>query len=247
MAWLFAVPLSLIFFFPGICGWVGLRSGAAQDYLSPIPDKFRSTEAFFIILLGTLCGHALGTMFFTAMEYFCTFGSCYTVAYEPNVYKWSQPAVDDARLSAGAISLCIFFILSLGSIVGGIFYKIAPKKFVTTALRPAGTGWIRSIGEAASDDEKLVTAFVLTKLAKDDRIVAYEGMVRQITLDDEQKVAMIVLEEVDRFMVQIMKTKFKTISCEVQPIQSMQFVTNEISNIAFEIIHVPLTPTTIEQ
>ena len=131
--------------------------------------------------------------------------------------------------------------------MGGIFYKIAPKKFAIAALRPAGTGWIRSIGEAASDDGELVTAFVLTKIAKDDRIVAYEGMVRQVTLDDEQKVAMIVLEEVDRFMVQIMKTKIKTISCEAQPIQSMQFVANEISNIAFEIIHVPLTPTVIEQ
>jgi hypothetical protein len=245
MAWLFAVPLSLIFFFPGICGWVGLRAGAAQDYLSPIPDKFRSTEAFFIILLGTLCGHALGTLFFTLMEFYCAYGPCHGVIYEPNIYKRSI-SEDVHPISAGAISLSVVFVLLLGLGIGSLFYKLAPKAFVTAALRPAGIGWIRSIGQAASDDSKLVTAFILTKVVKEDRIVAYEGMVRQLTLDDEQKVAMIVLEEVDRFIVQVTQTKLKRINSEVRPIPSMQFVANEISNVAFEIIEVPKAPEAAE-
>ncbi len=238
MSWSFSLLGSLLLLFPGFCAWIGIRSGSRTDYLSPVPDKPNSTYTLFVVLFGALLAHGAGAIGFAAQEAFCRAAPCLRIAADPNVYKallLHDPAF--ARSSAG-IALALGFFLLLGLGTGVLFRQLSRRHGLALAMRPDTQGWVRAIASGASDPEKVVTAFVLTKTGHDGLFAAYEGVVQQLTLDDDQAVAMIALAGVDRFLVEIAGQNMRRLETDSWPMPLMQISRPEIANVAFDIIDV---------
>lgn len=236
MTWGFSLLGALLLLFPGFCTWLGLRSGIRADYLSPIPDKPNSTFTLFIILVGALLSHAAGALIFAIQEFYCGVGPCFQTHNDPDVYRAILTQDQHLAGSSTGIAFSLVFFLLLGAGAGLIASRLANTPLLRVALRPDAQGWIRAVAEAANDPNKAVTAFVLTKTSNAGLIAAYEGVVQQLTLDDDQAITMIALAGVDRFLVEIADGDMRRLDCETRPMLLMQILKGEIANIAFDII-----------
>ena len=240
MTWGFSLLGALLLLFPGFCAWLGLRRGSRLDYLSPLPDKPNSTYTLFVVLLGALLAHTLGASLFAVQEIYCRFLPCLRVGVDPDVYKAILRHDQALAGSSAGIALALQFFIALGAVTAVAFHRAARSASLAKVIRPELHGWVRSIAEAAADPKKVVTAFVLTKTGHDGRFAAYEGMAQQLTLDEDQAVAMIVLAGVDRFLVEIADTTMRRLDTEGRSMSLIQLQKTEIANVAFDIID--LTP-----
>lgn len=236
MTWGFSLLGALLLLFPGFCTWLGLRTGSRADYLSPVPDKPNSTFTLFIILVGALLTHTVGALFFAIQEFYCGIGLCFKTHDDPDVYRAILTQDQHLAGSSTGIAFSLVFFLLLGAGAGLIASRLANTQVLRVALRPDGQGWIRAVAEAAADPNRAVTAFVLTKTSNAGLIAAYEGVVQQLTLDDDQAITMIALAGVDRFLVEIADGDMRRLDCETRPMLLMQILKGEIANIAFDII-----------
>ncbi|MGK6324872.1 hypothetical protein ACMGDM_17550 [Sphingomonas sp. DT-51] len=94
-------------------------------------------------------------------------------------------------------------------------------------------GWVRVIAAGAADPDRLVIASVLTRTGHDGRFAGYEGIVHQLTLDEDEVVAMIVLAEAGRFLIEIGDTATSRHHIEARPMSLVQPQKAEIANVAF--------------
>lgn len=236
MTWGFSLLGALLLLFPGFCAWLGLRSGSRIDYLSPVPDKPNSTYTLFVVLLGALLAHTLGASLFAVQEIYCRSLPCLRVNVDPDVYKAILRHDQALAGSSAGIALALLFFIALGAVTTIAFHRIAQSAALVRVIRPELHGWVRSIAEGAADPHKVVTAFVLTKTGHDGRFAAYEGLAQQLTLDEDQAVAMIVLAGVDRFLVEIADTTMRRLDTEGRSMPLVQIQKDAIANIAFDII-----------
>ena len=238
MTWGFSLLGALLLLFPGFCAWLGLRSGSQTDYLSPVPDKPNSTFTLFVVLFGALLAHTVGALIFAAQEAYCRVEWCFRISVDPDVYK--AILLDDQQLagSSAGIGFSLVFFILLGLLTGVVFDALGKVHGLANAIRPDTQGWIRAIADGAKDPSKAVTAFVLTKTGNGGLFAAYEGVVQQLTLDDDQAIAMVALAGVDRFLVAIGDGDMRRLDCEARPMPLMQILRAEIANIAFDIIDV---------
>lgn len=236
MTWGFSLLGALLLLFPGFCAWLGLRSGSRIDYLSPVPEKPNSTYTLFVVLLGALLAHTLGASIFAVQEIFCGIGPCLNVGLDPDVYKAVLRHDQALAGSSAGIALSLAFFILLGAVTGAAFHRLARSALFAHLIRPELQGWVRSIGEGVADPTKAVTAFVLSKTGHDGRFAAYEGVVEQLSLDEDQVVAMIVLVGVDRFLVEIGDKAIRRLDVEGDVIPLVQLQKAEIANVAFDVI-----------
>jgi hypothetical protein len=69
--------------------------------------------------------------------------------------------------------------------------------------------------------------------------VAYEGVVQQLALDDDQSVKLVILNEVDRFLVKISEAGLDRVDMAASTIEQLHITSSEIANIAFELVRAP--------
>ena len=238
MNWGFSLLGALLLLFPGFCAWIGLRGGSRTDYLSPVPDKPNSTYTLFVILFGALLAHTAGALLFAAQEAYCWVGRCLAIGVDPDVYKAILLHDEHLAGSSVGIGLALLFFILLGLLTGLVFDKLGKVNALANAVRPDTQGWIRAIAEGAADPERAVTAFVLTKTGNAGLFAAYEGVVQQLALDDDQGLAMIALAGVDRFLVEIADKQMRRLDGDARPMPLMQILKSEIANVAFDIIDV---------
>ncbi len=236
MTWGFSLLGALLLLFPGFCAWLGLRNGARTDYLSPVPDKPNSTYTLFVILLGALFAHTVGAGLFALQDVYCGFARCLRVSADPDVYKAILLHDQALARSSSGIALALLFFTLLGCFTGWFFERAARSNALANVVRPEIQGWVRSIAEGAADPNKVVTAFVLTKTGNAGLFAAYEGVVQQLTLDEDQAVVMIALVGVDRFLVEIADHNMRRLETETRSMPLMQIAKGEIANVAFDII-----------
>lgn len=175
-------------------------------------------------------------MLFAAQAGWCSVGHCFKLGVDPDVYKAILLHDQALATSSAGIGLSLLFFILLGLLTGLVFHAMAKNRFLTRTIRPDTQGWIRAIAEGVTDPKKAVTAFVLTKTGHDGLFVAYEGVVQQLTLDDDQAITMVALAGVDRFLVQIAYENMRRLDCDSRPMLLMQILKPEIANIAFDII-----------
>ncbi len=65
MTFSYTLLIALIPLFPGLCAWAGLRAIERTDLLTPRPDKPNSTATHFVIVLGAIAGHLIGSLAFS--------------------------------------------------------------------------------------------------------------------------------------------------------------------------------------
>lgn len=238
MTWGFSLLGALLLLFPGFCAWLGLRNGSRTDYLSPVPDKPNSTHTLFVVLFGALVAHAAGAIAFAAQELYCRIGPCFATGIDPDVYKAILRHDQALAGSSIGIALALVFFIALGILTGVAFERVGRSSALANLARPDTQGWVRAIAQGAADPNKVVTAFVLTKTGHEGLFAAYEGVVQQLTLDEDQAVTMITLAGVDRFLVEIAERNMRRLDTDTRSMPLMQILKPEIANVAFDIIDV---------
>lgn len=238
MAFSYTLFLVLLLIFPGLCFWAGWRAGERTDFLTPSPDSPNSTLTLFIVMLGTLAGHILGAGLFAIQRVWCdTTHLCISLDHDPNIYRTLLGGASAARTASDlAIELWLFSFFMLGAVMGAVAYWTSRREAVSDRIDPIAFGWLTPAVQAVKRGNAFVVAYVVTKTSHDGISVAYEGVVQQLALDADQSIKLVVLNELDRFCVQITDQGVKRIESDSKPIPQLQITAAEIANVALEIV-----------
>ena len=93
--------------------------------------------------------------------------------------------------------------------------------------------------QAVKRGDSFVVAYILTSTSHEGASIAYEGTVQQLALDGDQSIKLIVLNDVDRFLVRITTAGLERLDSETTPIAQLQIAGDEIVNVALEIVRAP--------
>ncbi|ABQ71438.1 hypothetical protein Swit_5330 (plasmid) [Rhizorhabdus wittichii RW1] len=240
MAFSYTLFLVLLLIFPGLCFWAGWRFGERTDFLSPSPDVPNSTLTLFIVVIGTLLGHLLGTTAYTLQSLWCRTGLCLSISFDPNIYRALVKGVEGAGTAPdAAFEIWLFSMLMVGIGTGSLAYWLSRQKWVTDRLDPVAFGWLAPAVQAVKRGDSFVVAYVLTGTSHEGSSIAYEGTVQQLALDGDQSIKLIVLNDVDRFLVKITDNGLQRLESEATPIVQLQIAGDEIVNVALEIVRAP--------
>lgn len=241
MAFSYSLFLVLLLIFPGLCFWAGWRAGERTDFLSPSPDRPNSTVTLFIVVFGTIAGHLLGTGFFATQAAWChVTGVCFSIGFDPNVYRALLRGAADARGAPDfALEAWLLAMLLIGTATGVLAQWLVQREAVSGKTDPIAFGWLNPAVQAVKKGDSFVVAYVLTKTSHDGFIVAYEGIVQQLALDEDQSIKLVVLNEVDRFLVKISETGLDRVDTSSTPITQLQVTAAEIANVALEVVQAP--------
>jgi hypothetical protein len=214
--------------------------GDRTDLLTPAPDRPNSTVTLFVILLGAILGHLLGTTSFVLQRLWCGWTElCFDVAYDPNVYRaLLRGGKSSAEASDVALEIWLLAMFLVGLLTGWVGYKLILNKMVRAWADPLAFGWLNPAVQAVKEGNAFVVAYVLTKTSHDGAAVAYEGIVQQLALDEDQSVKLVILSDVDRFVVSISLEGIERKDVEASSIEQLHITAAEIANIAFEVVQV---------
>ncbi len=242
MAFSYTLILALILLFPGLCAWAALRVVERTDLLTPRPDKPNSTATLFVIVLGTMIGHLAGALAFVLQGAWCGWSrACVVLAFDPNVYRM---VFIGARPGGGVTDLAIFAWLTeliiVGLFAGWSVAALARTRWVKRRWDAIDFGWLTASVREVEEGRALILAYVVTKGGYQGSSVAYEGIVQQLALDDDQVITMLVLSQVDRFLVRVSRNGVDRVDQVHDPIPQMQFHLAEIANVALEVLEDPM-------
>lgn len=196
-----------------------------------------------MVVLGTIIGHVLGASLLLIQALWCARGwPCVHVDFDPNAYRALLRGASAAENATEfAIEVWLFQALLLGPISGGVAFWLSRHTLVSSMLDPIAFGWLAPAVAAVKKGNAFVTAYVVTKLRHDEYSVAYEGVVQQLALDEDQSIKLIVLNDVDRFLIRIGKNDLERVRSTIvtNPITQLQITAAEIANIALEVVQAP--------
>ena len=238
MAFSYTLFLALLLLFPGLCFWAGWRAGERTDFLTPSPDNPGSTLTLFIVVFGTLLGHILGAALFAVQSAWCgATDACFAIGFDPNPYRvLLRGASGTGYVPDLAIELWLLFILAVGVATGAIAQWASRREAVSDRIDPIAFGWLTPAVQAVKRGDSFVVAYVVSNTSHEGASVAYEGIVQQLALDADQSIKLVVLNEVDRFLVKITDKGVERVDSDASPIPQLQIAVPEIANIALEIV-----------
>lgn len=230
---------ALLLLLPGFAGYYGYRVGEASDFVSPRPDRPNSTQTIFLIVLLALVGHVGGAGLFAINEILASWKTLVTLSYDPNPYKALLSGQAPSGLSSLAIELELSFFLALAVAMFSMCEKAARAKIVSARTDPIRFGWLAPIVQKADAGDHVAVGYVRTTSEYEGAWIAYEGSVRRLTLDDDDGIKMIVLEQCDRFLVRIKDDRMERVDVESTPIAMMHIANEQIADFAIELFEVP--------
>jgi hypothetical protein len=241
VAFSYTLFLALILLFPGFCAWAGLRTVERTDLLTPRPDKPNSTATLFVVVLGAIAGHMAGALTFVLQADWCRWiGWCAVLAFDPNVYRVIFTSGRTAGVTTDLAVFAWLLELALVGLFAGIAIAwVARTGWIKNRWDAIDFGWLNSSVREVKARNAVILGYVVTKTNHDGASVAYEGIVQQLALDDDQTITMLVLVQVDRFLVRITEHGVKRIDEDHRPIAQMQLHLSEIANVALEVIEYP--------
>ncbi|MBX7487913.1 hypothetical protein K3177_05245 [Qipengyuania sp. GH25] len=193
-----------------------------------------------MIVLGTIAGHFVGAALLTLQNWYCQSNSCVPLDFDPNSYRaLLQGAAAAQRAPDLAIEIWLLQVLLIGVLAAIGAFWLSRWKFVTDRLDPIAFGWLSPAVQAVKNGNSFVTAYVVTKTSHNDLSVAYEGVVQQLALDEDQSIKLVVLNEVDRFLVRITEGGLARVNTSANPITQLQITASEIANVALEVMQAP--------
>jgi len=241
----YSLFLVLLLLFPGLCFWVGMRIGDRTDLASPAPERPNSTGTLFLIVLGTIIGHVVGSTYFVLQEVWCNASElCFPVSYDPNIYKaLLQGGHAPEGISDFAVETWLVGILLVGFVASIIGHALVRWQKVTDVTDTLSFGWLNAAVKAVKAGDAFIVAYVLTKTTHEGMSeglsVAYEGEVQHLALDEDQSIKHVVLNEVDRFLVSVSNQGLSRIDVRGSVIEQLHITSDQIANVAFEIFRAP--------
>ncbi|MEG8026520.1 hypothetical protein QP162_22915 [Sphingomonas aurantiaca] len=177
---------------------------------------------------------------YTLQSLWCYTGLCLPISFDPNIYRALVKGVAGAGTAPdAAFEVWLFSMLMIGLSTGAFAYWMSHWKWINDRLAPVAFGWLAPAVQAVKRGDSFVVAYVLTSTSHEGASIAYEGTVQQLALDGDQSIKLIVLNDVDRFLVKITTTGLERLDSETTPITQLQIAGDEIVNVALEIVRAP--------
>lgn len=243
MPFSYTLFFALILLFPGLCAWAGLRTVERTDLLTPRPDKPNSTATLFVVVLGAIAGHLAGAATFAIQARWCEWsGLCASVAFDPNVYREVFSSAHGARsITDMAIFAWLLELALVGLAAGAMTWWAARTDWVKNRWDAIDFGWLNAAVREVKAGQAVILAYVVSKTSEQGSSVAYQGIVQQLAMDEDQTITMLVLRQVDRFLVRITPGGLERIDHVPArpPIAQLQLHLTEFANVALEVIELP--------
>lgn len=237
----YALLGALVLLLPGFAGYFGLRIGEASDFVSPRPDRPNSNLTIFLVVMLALAAHVAGAGLFAVNDAIVAWKPLVHLSYDPNPYKVLISGRAPAGISSVAIAFELLFFLLLSYGTGWICEKVARFSPITTRTDPLRFGWLLPIVEKVEAGGHVSVGYVRTTSGYDGAWIAYEGSVRRLTLDEDDGIRMVVLEQCDRFLVRLKNDRMERVDMESAPIAMMHLTADQIADFAVELFEVPET------
>lgn len=237
MTWTLGLVSACLFLFPGFCCLAGFVYAGRIERLSAVPDVApQSTASFVIVIGGAVLTHLAGSGLFYLQEYACArSGMCWTLDFDPNIYKAVIARDMTFAASDGAIFFSLLGLVTFGLIAALLAIHIGQHDSVQAFFRPSSATWLRDIARLASDEDLLVLAYVICKPNNGGLFAAYEGIVETLSPGANGQISHITLTSVDQFAVQVGKRGIERRGEGSDPIAFMQIDQSEFFNIGFKV------------
>lgn len=230
---------TLVLLLPGFAAVLGIRIGEQHELLSPRPHKPNSTVTIFGIAFLSLAAHAAGAGLFAVNEVLAHHWTLVQLEYDPNFYRALLTGHFPARLSGAGLSFWLFYVMMLTIGMGALCERLAQVRGLVSATYGPRFGWLLPIAQKVEAGEHVAIGYVLTNSSYNGASMAYEGIIRKLTLNDDDAIEMIALEQCDRFLVKIADDEIKRIDTEgAATIALMQFRAAQIVNVAIELLEI---------
>jgi hypothetical protein len=241
----YTLVLALLLLLPGLCAWAGLRAARRNELLAPRPDRPNSTLTLLVIVGGSLAGHFVAAAAYALQAAACAHNArCLSLSFDPNVYRLIvEGTVRDGPVTDAALFTWLLELLLTGLFTGVATRLVAALPPVAGELNAAESKWLNASLEAVRRRKAILVAYVVSKTEFNGVSLAYEGVIQQLSMDDDQVIVMLVLTNVDRFLVRITEDGLqRTDDAGLAPIAQMQFHLAEIANVALEVVEWPTAP-----
>lgn len=246
MSFSYALFLVLILLAPGFSTWAGLRLAEYNALISQAPERSNSTFSLLIIVFGAMAGHVVMATLLAAQESLChVTDACWQVRFDTNVYRvivagerGGSAAGAAAGLPGWSVPYWLTSLLLPALITGWAAFRIGTAYRIRRLRDRSVLGWLQPWIERAQPADAFLVAYVVTGMAHDGAYVAYEGMVANVALDDNRAIAMIVLDNCDRFLVRITEEGVRRIDAPTS-IGLIQLEASNCLNIALELFGDP--------
>lgn len=230
---------ALLLLLPGFAGYFGFRIGEARDLVSPRPDRPNSTLTVFLVVALALAAHCVGAALFVANDWVARGHALVQLSYDPNPYRALLRGHAPANLSSLAIEFELLFFVALTLGTGAICARVARVPAITRRTDPLRFGWLLPIVQQVEAGRHVAVGYVRTTSSESGAWIAYEGIVRRLTVDDDGAIRMIVLEQCDRFLVRIADDTVRRVTVAGRPIALMHLREEAIADVALELFEVP--------
>ncbi|MBT0671765.1 hypothetical protein HT136_25700 [Novosphingobium profundi] len=227
---------ALLLLLPGFAFVVGVRSGEPTNFATPRPDPPNSHATIFKIVTGALLVHTVGAAIFAFNEALYQHWHFISIEIDPNPYKMLLLKEAPSTVSSNGIAWeGIYFVFLTGlSLKAGEIFSRNDKN--TTERYPQRFGWLLPIAEKIEKKSHLALGFVRTTSTHNGAWIGYEGLVQRVALDDDKGITMVVLEQCDRFLVEIANGEIRRIDSNSEQIAMMQFKESQIADFAIDLI-----------
>ncbi len=231
---------TILFLGPGLGFYIGIFLLSGTENFRPAPPRPGSIITISTVVIGALGFHALFALVFLLNDWFANSVKQFaTMPFDPNVYELLySKMIKGGVLPRGSIAyvLIILFIVSILSLFLTAFVISKVKK--NQRFDRFFYGWLDQIVRQSSPENCWATAFVLTQEQFDGKMIGYEGIVKDITLDSSKQLQAITLIEVERFLLCAYGNTFRRLKAYKPPplLPSLYLPGERISNIAFTVV-----------
>ena len=235
---------TLLFLIPGLlayCALYGIFSRRTQS-IAPPPPPANSIKTITIVLVASVIVHGLTALLIGLNGQLCSTFCCLPVRE-----GWDDPYRLGGRLTrtTDPATLDVGYVIAAALLQGFVAYR-AIRSWLRAQARKNRLpdwlyGWSASIANQLDDVGKVLIAYVLTTIDVSNNTVLYCGAVRDVELGPEGGVARIVLDDCERYIVDLTRPWPPRPEPEALAVfASMTIEAATIRNIAFETL--PLGP-----
>lgn len=235
MTFSFTLILGLFLLAPGFAAFAGLyHSGRLGPVESPPPPP-GSILALAIVTVGALAAHLIGAIAFLLQDAVCRHAPCAIVSYEPNLYAalfgigLAGQRVTGLEVVSILATLCVLTSLSffLARSTVSLFAR-------NTNLKGLLYGWLGDLVIAA-DAKEVVVAYVVSDVEADGTVLGYEGVVANMTTNNDKQITSILLRSCETFYLRVTASGVvRREASRASPIEQLYLDQSRIKNIAFE-------------
>lgn len=240
MTFSYTLFLALLLLAPGIAAWAGLQVGARSGITKPVPERPGSTATLAVIVFGALIGHLLLAAAFAVQTGFYVWsGCCMAVDFDPNVYR----AITSGTKASVKLPDLAYFWWFIALLLPSFATFFASKWVVgwpsfVRAFEPATFGWLFPLVEKSrsTENNRFIVASVVTTNAHDGTAFGYEGVVVQLSFDENKSIAMLILRDFDMFLLANFMTGTLSTPAEKPAFELIHLQAKDIASISFRII-----------